>query len=81
MASDERAAGIMRMDPLGIAGMPMALGSQQGPMGDMGAGAGAAGEGDGDKASPSKVCGKQLCCSRPVQMRCAFRLPGRGSRL
>lgn len=45
------------MDPLGIAGMPMTLGSQPGTMGDMGPGAGGAGEGDGDKASPSKVCG------------------------
>eukprot|EP00903_Cladosiphon_okamuranus_P016857 g15545.t1 len=55
MASDERAADIMGMDPLGIVGMPITLGSQQGPMGDMGTGTGGAGEGDGDKASPSKV--------------------------
>lgn len=64
----------MGIDPLGIAGVPMALGLQQGPMGDMGAGAGV-GEGDGDKASPSKVS-RDVCC-RPQQMRCAFRLRGR----
>lgn len=45
----------MGMDPMGIAGVPMTLGSQQGPMSDMDSAAGGAGEGDGDKASPSKV--------------------------
>lgn len=59
MVTDERAAGIMGMDPLGIAGMPMTLGSQ--PMGDVGPGASGAVEGDGDKASPSKVWNAFLC--------------------
>lgn len=55
MATDERTTGVMGMDPLGIAGVPMPLGSQQGPMGDMDPAVSGAGEGDGDKASPSKV--------------------------
>eukprot|EP00752_Nemacystus_decipiens_P004070 g3725.t1 len=55
MGPDDRVAGIMGMDPLGIAGMPMTLGSQPEPMEDMGPGAGGASEGDGDKASPSKI--------------------------
>ncbi len=77
MATDERAAGIMGMDPLGIAGMPMTLGSQ--PMGDMGPGATGAGEGDGDKASPSKVWNAFLCCGRPGRISNYTRLVGRGT--
>lgn len=54
LAADEKTTAVIGMDPLGIAGVPMSLGLQQGADADLAASGG--GEGDGEKASPSKVC-------------------------
>ncbi|CAM9641636.1 unnamed protein product [Ectocarpus fasciculatus] len=56
LAADERTTAVIGMhDPLGIAGVPMTLGLQQGADADSAAGGGGGGEGDGEKASLSKV--------------------------
>lgn len=61
ITAEDRAATTMGMDPLGIAGVPMTLGSQQGPLGGplgdldpAAAGAGAE-EGEGERAGTSQV--------------------------
>lgn len=58
LAADERTTAVIGMDPLGIAGVPMTLGLQQGADADPAASGG--GDGDGEKASPSKVCERSV---------------------
>lgn len=60
--AEDKLGASMVLDPLGIAGMPMTLVSQQEPLGDMDPSAAEdTSETEGEKSGPSQVCGTGRC--------------------